>query len=71
MEVPCWLVQVKYFMVFSLPFKIQAAATALRNTRGLPLPKNYEHKVNEDLLDWLQAMFGFQERQSKFIFVTV
>ncbi|CAM0870224.1 unnamed protein product [Alopecurus aequalis] len=40
--------------------EIQAAATALRNTRGLPLPKNYERKVNEDLLDWLQAMFGFQ-----------
>lgn len=40
--------------------EIQAAAAALRNTRGLPLPKNYEHKVNEDLLDWLQAMFGFQ-----------
>jgi callose synthase len=40
--------------------EIQAAASALRNTRGLPWPKNYEHKVNEDLLDWLQAMFGFQ-----------
>lgn len=40
--------------------EIQAAASALRNTRGLPLPKNYEKKVNEDLLDWLQAMFGFQ-----------
>ena len=40
--------------------EIQAAASALRNTRGLPLPKNYESKVNEDLLDWLQAMFGFQ-----------
>ena len=46
--------------------KIQAAASALRNTRGLPWPKTYEHKVNEDLLDWLQAMFGFQERQSIF-----
>eukprot|EP00267_Zea_mays_P042894 XP_020394929.1 uncharacterized protein LOC100502361 isoform X3 [Zea mays] len=40
--------------------EIQAAASALRNTRGLPWPKTYEHKVNEDLLDWLQAMFGFQ-----------
>ncbi|XP_062216922.1 callose synthase 3-like isoform X3 [Phragmites australis] len=40
--------------------EIQAAASALRNTRGLPWSKNYEHKVNEDLLDWLQAMFGFQ-----------
>jgi hypothetical protein len=46
--------------------KIQGAASALRNTRGLPWPKTYEHKVNKDLLDWLQAMFGFQERQSIF-----
>uniref|UniRef100_A0A0E0NP54 1,3-beta-glucan synthase n=2 Tax=Oryza rufipogon TaxID=4529 RepID=A0A0E0NP54_ORYRU len=36
--------------------EIQAAAVALRNTRGLPWPKTYEHKVNEDLLDWLQSM---------------
>ncbi|CAO2045310.1 unnamed protein product [Urochloa humidicola] len=40
--------------------EIQVAASGLRNTRGLPWPKNYEHKVNEDQLDWLQAMFGFQ-----------
>ncbi|CAL5059049.1 unnamed protein product [Urochloa decumbens] len=40
--------------------EIQVAASALRNTRGLPWPKNYEHKVNNDQLDWLQAMFGFQ-----------
>ncbi|KAK3150352.1 hypothetical protein QOZ80_3AG0232130 [Eleusine coracana subsp. coracana] len=43
--------------------EIQAATSALRNTRGLPRPKNSEQKVNEDLLDWLQAMFGFQEKQ--------
>ncbi|XP_010229272.1 callose synthase 3 [Brachypodium distachyon] len=40
--------------------EIKAAAAALRNIRGLPMPKSYERKVNEDLLDWLQAMFGFQ-----------
>nr|CAB3502151.1 unnamed protein product [Digitaria exilis] len=49
--------------------EIQAAASALRNTRGLPWPKNYEHKVNEDLLDWLQAMFGFQARQTTFLLI--
>ncbi|KAJ3672326.1 hypothetical protein LUZ60_007047 [Juncus effusus] len=40
--------------------EIQAAVTALRNTRGLPWPKEHEKKPNEDLLDWLQRMFGFQ-----------
>lgn len=40
--------------------KIQASVAALRNTRGLPWPKGYMKKVNEDILDWLQAMFGFQ-----------
>nr|CAD1835254.1 unnamed protein product [Ananas comosus var. bracteatus] len=42
--------------------EIQAAVNALRNTRGLPWPKDYKQKVNEDLLDWLQAMFGFPVR---------
>ncbi|KAF5736396.1 callose synthase 2-like [Tripterygium wilfordii] len=41
--------------------EIQAAVLALRNTRGLPWPKGYKKKVNEDILDWLQAMFGFQK----------
>ncbi|URD74284.1 callose synthase [Musa troglodytarum] len=41
--------------------EIQAAVTALRNTRGLPWPKGHNKKPNEDLLDWLQIMFGFQE----------
>ncbi|KAG7014213.1 Callose synthase 2, partial [Cucurbita argyrosperma subsp. argyrosperma] len=41
--------------------EIQATVTALRNTRGLPWPKNHNKKVDEDILDWLQAMFGFQE----------
>lgn len=40
--------------------QIQAAVYALRNTRGLPWPRDYKKKKDEDLLDWLQAMFGFQ-----------
>ncbi|KAI8021156.1 Callose synthase 2 [Camellia lanceoleosa] len=38
--------------------EIQAYATS--NTRGLPWPKGHKKKVDEDILDWLQAMFGFQ-----------
>ncbi|KAG5015805.1 hypothetical protein JHK85_021941 [Glycine max] len=41
--------------------EIQAAVSALRNTRGLPWPKEHGNKVNEDILDWLQLMFGFQK----------
>ncbi|KMT14382.1 hypothetical protein BVRB_4g071620 [Beta vulgaris subsp. vulgaris] len=41
--------------------EIQAAMVALRNTRGLPWPKDYKKKQDEDILDWLQAMFGFQK----------
>ncbi|KAM0946799.1 putative 1,3-beta-glucan synthase [Dioscorea sansibarensis] len=41
--------------------EIQAAVNALRNTRGLPWPKDHKMKVTEDLLDWLQVMFGFQK----------
>ncbi|XP_073264492.1 callose synthase 3-like [Populus alba] len=41
--------------------EIQAAVLALRNTRGLPWPKDYKKKTDEDVLDWLQAMFGFQK----------
>nr|CAD1830647.1 unnamed protein product [Ananas comosus var. bracteatus] len=41
--------------------EIQAAVYALRNTRGLPWPKDHKRKPDEDLLDWLQAMFGFQK----------
>ncbi|KAJ6702619.1 CALLOSE SYNTHASE 3-RELATED [Salix koriyanagi] len=40
--------------------EIQAAVVALRNTRGLPWHKDYRKKNDEDVLDWLQAMFGFQ-----------
>nr|KYP65055.1 Callose synthase 3 [Cajanus cajan] len=40
---------------------IQAAVYALRNTRGLPWPSNeYKKKKDEDILDWLGSMFGFQ-----------
>lgn len=35
--------------------------SALRNTRGLPWPKGCKKKVDEDSLDWLQSMFGFQK----------
>ncbi|KAM3223179.1 hypothetical protein ACQJBY_056866 [Aegilops geniculata] len=39
--------------------KIQAALHALSDTRGLPWPKDHEKKADADLLEWLQAMFGF------------
>ncbi|XP_028062930.1 callose synthase 2-like isoform X1 [Camellia sinensis] len=41
--------------------EIQASVSALRNNRGLPWPKGHKKKVDEDILDWLQAMFGFQK----------
>ncbi|KAK3028535.1 hypothetical protein RJ639_037704 [Escallonia herrerae] len=41
--------------------EIQASVSALRNTRGLPWPKGQKKKVDEDVLDWLQAVFGFQK----------
>ncbi|XP_042488374.1 callose synthase 3-like isoform X2 [Macadamia integrifolia] len=41
--------------------EIQAAVVALRNTRGLPWPRGHNKKLDEDVLDWLQAMFGFQK----------
>lgn len=41
--------------------EIQVSVAALRNTRGLPWPKGYKRKADEDILDWLQAMFGFQK----------
>ncbi|KAI4333205.1 hypothetical protein L6164_018042 [Bauhinia variegata] len=40
--------------------EIQAAVNALRNTRGLPWPRGHQKKVDEDILDWLQLLFGFQ-----------
>ncbi|KAL8099491.1 hypothetical protein AgCh_031937 [Apium graveolens] len=47
--------------MLKLNMQIQAAVYALRNTRGLPWPRDYKKKKDEDLLDWLQAMFGFQK----------
>ncbi|WVY95441.1 hypothetical protein V8G54_034529 [Vigna mungo] len=41
--------------------EIQAAVYALRNTRGLVWPKDYKKKKDEDILDWLGVMFGFQK----------
>ncbi|KAK0605244.1 hypothetical protein LWI29_024524 [Acer saccharum] len=41
--------------------EIIAAVVALRNTRGLPWPKDHKKKKDEDILDWLQEMFGFQK----------
>ncbi|KAG2327701.1 hypothetical protein Bca52824_010429 [Brassica carinata] len=31
------------------------------NTRGLPWPAGHKKKLDEDMLDWLQTMFGFQK----------
>jgi callose synthase len=41
--------------------EIRATVSALRNTRGLPWPNGYKKKPDEDILDWLQTMFGFQK----------
>ncbi|KAI4983466.1 hypothetical protein ZWY2020_023958 [Hordeum vulgare] len=41
--------------------KIHAAYDALRDTKGLPWPKHHENNAHGDLLEWLQAMFGFQK----------
>ena len=46
------------FDIFSV--QIQAIVSALRNISGLPWPRGIPKKVNEDILDWLQAQFGFQ-----------
>ncbi|CAH8380818.1 unnamed protein product [Eruca vesicaria subsp. sativa] len=41
--------------------KIQPIAIALRNTRDLPWPAGHKKKLDEDMLDWLQTVFGFQK----------
>ncbi|KAG4911346.1 hypothetical protein JHK87_057462 [Glycine soja] len=41
--------------------EIQAAVYALHNTRGLAWPKDYKKKKDEDILDWLGVLFGFQK----------
>lgn len=43
-----------------LLLQIQAVVLALRNTRGLPWPKDHKMKIDEDIFDWLQLIFGFQ-----------
>ncbi|KAG4919932.1 hypothetical protein JHK85_058213 [Glycine max] len=48
--------------------EIQAAVYALHNTRGLAWPKDYKKKKDEDILDWLGVLFGFQET---YIFVDI
>ncbi|RWR90536.1 Glycosyl transferase [Cinnamomum micranthum f. kanehirae] len=41
--------------------EIQAAVYALRGTRGLVWPDDHKKKEDDDILDWLQVMFGFQK----------
>ncbi|KAL4565097.1 hypothetical protein LXL04_029181 [Taraxacum kok-saghyz] len=41
--------------------EIQATVVALRDTRGFPWPVDCKKKSGEDILDWLQVMFGFQK----------
>mgnify|MGYP004720789201 CR=1 FL=1 len=40
--------------------QIQASVSVLRNIRGLPWSKGHKKKVDEDILEWRQVMFGFQ-----------
>ena len=63
------LVLVKILVDHSL--QIQAAVYALRNTRGLAWPKDYKKKKDEDILDWLGVMFGFQVRLSMELFTSL
>lgn len=55
-----------YKLTSLLNLQIQAAVYALRNIRGLPFPKNYIKKADEDVLDWLMVMFGFQVKLTKY-----
>lgn len=48
--------------------QIQAAVAALRNTRGLPWTAGHKKKLDEDILDWLQSMFGFQVMLANILF---
>jgi len=48
--------------------QIQATVSALRNTRGLPWPAGHKKKLDEDMLDWLQTMFGFQVMLANILF---
>lgn len=55
-----WPFDILKLLCWKLNLQIQATVFALRNTRGLPWPKDHKKKKDEDILDWLQAMFGFQ-----------
>lgn len=61
LEFPCLeldcgnIILLAYYVV-----QIQAAVSALRNIRGLPWPKGHKKKDDDDILDWLRDMFGFQ-----------
>jgi len=47
--------------IMQLP-EIKAAVAAIRNIRGLPWPEHRQKTgAEQDLLDWLQTMFGFQK----------
>lgn len=56
----CYIFVTCYQRVMWSLLQIQAAVLALRNTRGLPWPEGHKKKKDEDMLDWLQEMFGFQ-----------
>src|SRR3954469_11995623 len=55
MMITVWLI-----LLFHCYMQIHAAYHALRDTKGLPWPKDHEKNADADLLEWLQAMFGFQ-----------
>ncbi|KAD5508750.1 hypothetical protein E3N88_16453 [Mikania micrantha] len=40
--------------------QIQASVSPLRNTSGFPWPEVYKKKGDDDILDWLQAIFGYE-----------
>ncbi|KAL8228599.1 hypothetical protein R6Q59_000008 [Mikania micrantha] len=40
--------------------EIQASVSPLRNTSGFPWPEVYKKKGDDDILDWLQAIFGYE-----------
>jgi callose synthase len=59
-ETPIVFLKLLVKVIIRHSFQIQAAVLALRNTRGLAWPKDYKKKKDEDILDWLGAMYGFQ-----------
>ncbi|KAJ4836162.1 hypothetical protein Tsubulata_045612 [Turnera subulata] len=72
----CNLMRLDFRWPFHFPvYLIKAAVGALWNTRGLNWPASFEpqrQKADElDLLDWLRAMFGFQQeiQQRKILYM--